>query len=84
MKWIPASHGLIPEGYTAIQGGYEASGEQLFHAVAKIEGYWVPGKTARHLAGANFPFHHSERYLVNPPSSDPCVIAIDTDDIVLS
>ena len=61
---MTAADGRTPEGYTPVSGGYEESGEQLYHAVAKIDGCWVPGKTARHLAGANFPFAHKEVQLV--------------------
>ena len=65
MKWVKASHGRIPDGYTPVQGGYEDSGQQLYHALAKIEGHWVPGKTGLHLLGGNFPYHHQEVRMVS-------------------
>lgn len=60
MKWVKASHGRVPDGYAPVQGGYEDTGQQLYHALAKIEGHWVPGKTGLHLLGGNFPYHHRE------------------------
>jgi hypothetical protein len=65
MKWVTSSHGKVPEGYTPVQGGYEVGGEQLYHAVAKINGVWCPGKTGVHLEGANFPWHNGETRLVS-------------------
>lgn len=65
MKWVTTSEGKIPEGYTPVQGGYEIGGEQLYHAVAKIDGVWVPGKTGTHLHGANFPYNNREIRLVS-------------------
>lgn len=68
MKWVKASHGRIPDGYSPVQGGYEDSGQQLYHALAKIEGHWVPGKTGLHLLGGNFPYHHQEIRMVSRES----------------
>ena len=49
MEWVSANHGVIPKGRRPVDGGYEASGERLYHAVAVISGVSVPGKTAVHL-----------------------------------
>ena len=68
MKWVKASHGRIPDGYSPVQGGYEDTGQQLYHALAKIEGHWVPGKTGLHLLGGNFPYHHQEVRMVSQGS----------------
>lgn len=60
MTWVAATKGELPEGHHPVQGGYEKSGQQLFHALARLKGCWVPGKTGRHLGGANFPFDCTE------------------------
>jgi hypothetical protein len=65
MRWCEAKDGQIPYGKEPIQGGYEESGEQLYHALAKIRDFWVPGKTGTHLKGANFPFAGREVRLVS-------------------
>lgn len=65
MKWYDAKDGGVPEGREPIQGGYEESGEQLYHALARINGFWVPGKTGVHLKGANFPFAGREVRMVS-------------------
>lgn len=52
MEWIPARHGIIPQSRRPVDGGYEASGERLYHAVAVISGVSVPGKTAVHLGAS--------------------------------
>lgn len=65
MKWYDASDGKVPEGREPIQAGYEESGEQLHHALARIQGFWVPGKTGAHLKGANFPFAGREVRMVS-------------------
>lgn len=65
MKWVQASHGNLPEGYSVVQGGYEESSEQLFHAVAKLDDVWVPGKTGIHLSGAHFAFKGEEIVLLD-------------------
>lgn len=68
MAWLETSKGDVPKDYEPVQGGYEEGGQQLFHALAKLQGCWIPGKTARHLNGANFPFDGKEVCLV----SDSC------------
>lgn len=65
MKWCDAKDGIVPEGREPIQAGYEESGEQLHHALARIQGFWVPGKTGTHLKGANFPFAGREVRMVS-------------------
>lgn len=40
-------------------------GEQLYHAIAKINDYWVPGKAGAHLHGANIPFAGKEVRMVS-------------------
>lgn len=65
MKWYDATAGDIPEGKVPIQGGYEESGEQLYHALTRIDGFWVPGKTGKHLRGANFPYGGREVRIVS-------------------
>ncbi|GJJ08703.1 hypothetical protein Clacol_002922 [Clathrus columnatus] len=56
MEWADTSHGRIPSGRRPVEGGYEENGERLFHALAPIEGIWVPGKTGIHLGAAHVPF----------------------------
>ncbi|KIJ37610.1 hypothetical protein M422DRAFT_177869 [Sphaerobolus stellatus SS14] len=56
MEWVQTGHGRIPPGRRPVEGGYEENGERLFHALANIDGNWVPGKTGEHLTGANIPF----------------------------
>ena len=48
-EWVPTSHGLIPQGRRPVDGGYEESGDRLYHAVAVVHGCSVPGKTGEHL-----------------------------------
>ena len=57
MMWVPASNGQLPDGLRPVEGGYEAAGQHLFHAVAQIDGVWVPGKAGQHLfEGSAFAF----------------------------
>lgn len=49
MEWVPTNHGLIPQGRRAVEGGCEATGQHLFHALVNINGVKVPGKTGSHL-----------------------------------
>lgn len=49
MEWVDTSHGRIPSGRRPIEGGYEEDGERLFHALASVNGIWIPGKTGLHL-----------------------------------
>ena len=49
MEWVPAKHGVTPKGRRPVDGGYEESGERLYHAAVVWEGVSVPGKCAPHL-----------------------------------
>lgn len=49
MEFVLASHGQIPPGRRPVKGGFEKSGQELYHAVATINGVKVPGKTGAHL-----------------------------------
>ncbi|GAA5946565.1 hypothetical protein JCM3775_002141 [Rhodotorula graminis] len=60
MEWVSAADGKIPKGRRPVEGGFEESGQHLFHALTNIDGVWVPGKTAEHLRGANFGFGGGE------------------------
>ena len=53
MEWVPTRNGEIPSGRRPVQGGYESNGEKLFHALGKINGIDVPGKTGRHLVSGS-------------------------------
>jgi len=48
MEWVPASDGVIPEGRLPVEGGFEETGEKLYHALDKTEPYYA-GKTAPHI-----------------------------------
>ncbi|KAH7092840.1 hypothetical protein BKA62DRAFT_625861, partial [Auriculariales sp. MPI-PUGE-AT-0066] len=57
MEWVHTIDGKIPGGRRPVQGGFEANGEPLYHAVALIDGVRVPGKTGEHLdAGGHVPY----------------------------
>jgi len=56
MEWVTTGHGKIPLSRRPVEGGYEEDGARLFHAIAYIDGVWVPGKTGEHLGAANIPF----------------------------
>lgn len=68
MEWVPTQKGELPPGRRLVEGGYEANGEKLYHALAKIGEVEVPGKTGKHLGGANIPFggyeHIAKEYKV--------------------
>jgi hypothetical protein len=49
MEWVPTSHGRIPDKRDPVQGGYEEHGARLYHAMARVQGTLVPGKTGEHL-----------------------------------
>jgi len=63
MEWVPTKHGLVPSGRRPVDGGYEETGERLYHAVAVIEGVSVPGKTAVSLHAAHIPFGGTEHVI---------------------
>ncbi|KOS22760.1 hypothetical protein ESCO_003857 [Escovopsis weberi] len=50
MEFVGAKNGQLPAGRRGVVGGNEEGG-QLYHAIAKVEGVWVPGKTARRGGG---------------------------------
>lgn len=60
MEWVRTSHGRIPNGRRAIEGGYEEHGGKLYHALGTVAGLKVPGKTGEHLDGANLSFGGEE------------------------
>lgn len=70
MEWVPTSHGQIPAGHRPVDGGFEASGERLYHAVGVISGVSVPGKTAAHLGMYNL--------LLEPHPSKKDIISLRT------
>jgi len=53
MEWVHTREGEVPYGRRPVEGGYEESGEKLYHALVHINGIHVPGKTGHHLGGAN-------------------------------
>jgi len=63
MEWVPTKNGEIPPGRRPVEGGYESTGNKLYHALGNIDGVNVPGKTGTHLAGANIPFGSYEHIL---------------------
>jgi len=63
MEWVPTQNGEIPPGRRPVEGGYESNGEKLYHALGNIDGVDVPGKTGKHLGGANIPFASYEHIL---------------------
>lgn len=65
MEWVVADQGHIPEGRRPVDGGFEASGERLYHAVGLVQGISVPGKTAPHLRGANVAFGEEEHVITD-------------------
>lgn len=52
MEFVPTSHGRVPPGRRPVKGGFEQGGQELYHAVAAINGTRVPGKTGIHLVRA--------------------------------
>ncbi|KAH9995817.1 hypothetical protein BJV77DRAFT_209743 [Russula vinacea] len=60
MEFVPTSHGRVPPGRRPVKGGFEQGGQELYHAVAAINGTKVPGKTGTHLGGCNIPYGGQE------------------------
>lgn len=60
MEWVITKGGELPRGRRPIEGGYEENGERLYHAAAIVDNVEVPGKTGRHLGGANIAFGGAE------------------------
>jgi hypothetical protein len=48
MEWVDAWDGVIPEGRIPVDGGYEETGERLYHAHDSVYPLY-PGKTAPHI-----------------------------------
>ncbi|KAG8727436.1 hypothetical protein FRC12_022504 [Ceratobasidium sp. 428] len=61
MEWVPASGGVNPDGRMPVEGGHEGGG-RLYHAYAEIDGIKIPGKSGRHLGGANI--GHDRREII--------------------
>ena len=49
MEFVLTSRGQVPPGRRPVKGGFEKSGQELYHAVATINGVRIPGKTGAHL-----------------------------------
>lgn len=49
MEFVLTSDGRIPQGKRPIDGGYDESGDRLYHAVGIVDGLRLPGKTGVHL-----------------------------------
>ena len=49
MEFVLTSRGQVPPGRRPVKGGFEKSGQELYHAIALINGVKVPGKTGAHL-----------------------------------
>ncbi|KAF5381990.1 hypothetical protein D9615_004325 [Tricholomella constricta] len=60
MEWVHTSYGQIPPGRRPIEGGYEETGEKLYHGLVTLNGVKVPGKTGEHLGACNVSFGGSE------------------------
>jgi len=68
MEWVNTANGEVPPGRRPVIGGYEMWGDHpsdLYHACGIIDGVQVPGKTGRHLNGANFAFGGQEHAFTN-------------------
>jgi hypothetical protein len=65
MEWVPAKKGEIPLGRRPVEGGHEANGLKLYHAIGIVDGLKVPGKTAAHLGAASIPVAGEEIRLEN-------------------
>ncbi|KAG2074226.1 hypothetical protein BDR04DRAFT_198880 [Suillus decipiens] len=65
MEWVRTSLGRIPYNRIPVAGGYEEDGRPLYHAMGRVEGTQVPGKTGEHLGGCNVAFGGAERIIRN-------------------
>ncbi|KAG2147588.1 hypothetical protein DEU56DRAFT_784775 [Suillus clintonianus] len=63
MEWVRTSLGRIPHDREPVAGGYEENGEKLYHAMGRVGGAWVPGKTGEHLGGCNVAFGNGEHII---------------------
>ncbi|KAK4194490.1 hypothetical protein QBC40DRAFT_319439 [Triangularia verruculosa] len=62
MEFVEAERGHPPPLRRPILGGYEADGKRLYHAIALVDGVWVPGKAAPHLNGAQVAYDDKENW----------------------
>jgi hypothetical protein len=58
MEFVVTSRGQVPPGRRPVKGGFERSGQELYHAVAVVNGVKVPGKTGAHLVRLPPPLPH--------------------------
>ncbi|KAH7101012.1 hypothetical protein BKA62DRAFT_639283 [Auriculariales sp. MPI-PUGE-AT-0066] len=56
MEWVSTSHGRPPPGKRPVEGGREADGSPLYHAIGEVDGVRTLGKVSVNLGGALFPF----------------------------
>jgi len=63
MEWVATDHGHPPLGKRPVEGGREADGRTLVHAIGEVDGVRVVGKAGEHLGGANLPFAGKERHV---------------------
>ncbi|QRV75527.1 hypothetical protein RhiJN_03542 [Ceratobasidium sp. AG-Ba] len=54
MEWVPASGGAVPLGRQVVEGGFEC-GSPLYHAAARVNGTFTPGKAGPAIGGAQIP-----------------------------
>lgn len=55
MEWVNTGYGRIPDGRRPVEGGFEETGEKLYHGVALVQDepvLWVLGKCGEHLVSA--------------------------------
>lgn len=62
---MPTSSGKLPDKRIVVNGGLEEDGLPLYHAMGKVEGVPVPGKTGEHLGGCRIPFGCNEIIVKN-------------------
>lgn len=66
MELVPTSGGRIPPGRRPIEGGYEESGQKLYHGLVRHRHgdhtVLVPGKVGEHLGGCNYAFGDQEHF----------------------
>lgn len=54
MEWVPATDGIIPPGRKPVEGGFEETGEKLYHALDKSSPSYA-GKTSPHIGNPPLP-----------------------------
>ncbi|KAG1750759.1 hypothetical protein EDB19DRAFT_1628841, partial [Suillus lakei] len=65
MEWVRMSLGCIPHNRDPVSGGYEENGDKLYHAVDRVDGTWVLGKTREHPEACNVVFGGREEIIKN-------------------